>query len=476
MGTLKGLNQLFKDVLSGTTSRGGPEIDEELAAFILEQKQNVLDRLESITTSLKEAGGKPDSLRPSAAESTPLPARQPFSPKSELPKELLAIPLLVKLQRYIPVADVARVVEVPTYGVVYKNDAPARDLHFIVRGQVKIYQYTSFEQEILIDLPGSGDFFGLTSMFTGLHHEFCVAQKDTTLVKLSFKVIRDVIAQHPQFKKEFADLYRRELVNERVAATGIFSSLSLKERKELYSLFDVRFYKPEQVIIAEGVRQSRALYIVCRGAADVVTEVQERRILLNRLYEGDFFGEMSLLTRQLPNATVKANQLTELLVLSERNMNSVLESFPSVKRQLLAVRDQRMKMNKDILDDTEGPVSRETARVIHPGSSSAGKNSYDAMSVADLVRVADKEQLIDAATKAEIVRSSNAIATSTNKSLQELTLHDFQDLSVQEILEATYAKARQELEADEKRSRRLAITPSLIDPILADVAEPAKKH
>jgi putative ABC transport system ATP-binding protein len=82
-------------------------------------------------------------------------------------------------------------------------------------------------------------------------------------------------------------------------------------------------------------------YLIRKGQCEVsIAEGQSRRVV-NTLEEGNFFGEMALLTGAPRSATVVTTKVTEVYTLSKDDFDAVLEASPSCKEQLLHVFFQR---------------------------------------------------------------------------------------------------------------------------------------
>ena len=67
--------------------------------------------------------------------------------------------------------------------------------------------------------------------------------------------------------------------------------------------------------------------------------------LLNKLSDGDFFGEMALLGDQVRTATVEASTPSTLLRLSRRDVLELAGKNPEVKQRLQEVDQARRKQS-----------------------------------------------------------------------------------------------------------------------------------
>ena len=99
----------------------------------------------------------------------------------------------------------------------------------------------------------------------------------------------------------------------------------------------LRTYPPGATIIREG-EQPDYLYVISHGEA-VVTRGDEHGadVVVNTLREGDYFGEVGLLTGEARNATVRAKTSVEVLVMD-------LEAFRMLVRSSQATADDIAKV------------------------------------------------------------------------------------------------------------------------------------
>ena len=78
------------------------------------------------------------------------------------------------------------------------------------------------------------------------------------------------------------------------------------------------------------------MYFIACGTVQVSTDTATVRLV-----EGDFFGEMALLSRDPRTATVTALSSTDLFVLEVDDFVRLLERLPSFKSQIEAIAKER---------------------------------------------------------------------------------------------------------------------------------------
>ena len=79
------------------------------------------------------------------------------------------------------------------------------------------------------------------------------------------------------------------------------------------------------------------MYILQRGSVDIIHEDEDEVTsqLLQRLTEGDFFGELALLSDVLRSATAIAYEKSEILVLFQADLFDMIERQPELGVRLI---------------------------------------------------------------------------------------------------------------------------------------------
>ena len=93
---------------------------------------------------------------------------------------------------------------------------------------------------------------------------------------------------------------------------------------------ELREFQPGDVIVEEGEPGS-SMFALVEGSVEVVRTLKSgRRRTVAFLGEGDFFGEMSILSDVPRLATVKAFERTAVLELSRERLDRIIQQHPSV--------------------------------------------------------------------------------------------------------------------------------------------------
>ena len=107
----------------------------------------------------------------------------------------------------------------------------------------------------------------------------------------------------------------------------LFSQLSKKGVEDVAHIADELDLPAGKVMAREGDR-GREFFVLLDGEADVTKG--DRRI--NTMRNGDFFGEIALVTKMPRTATVTATTDVRVLVITERDFGALLKRSPEVGR------------------------------------------------------------------------------------------------------------------------------------------------
>jgi hypothetical protein len=118
-----------------------------------------------------------------------------------------------------------------------------------------------------------------------------------------------------------------------VPKSPLFEVLQDDERDALVREMDVESHDEGSVILSEG-DPGTSMYLIVSGEVKVYTRGTGGTIYLARLGEGDFFGEVSVLTGKPRTATITASQRTELLRLDKHKLDNALAKYPGIRKVL----------------------------------------------------------------------------------------------------------------------------------------------
>ena len=107
----------------------------------------------------------------------------------------------------------------------------------------------------------------------------------------------------------------------------LFSKLSKKGMEDVALIAD-ELDLPKGKVMAEEGDRGREFFVLLEGEA----EVTKGDRTINTMREGDFFGEIALVTKMPRTASVTATTDVRVLVITERDFGALLKRSPEVGR------------------------------------------------------------------------------------------------------------------------------------------------
>jgi CRP/FNR family transcriptional regulator, cyclic AMP receptor protein len=117
----------------------------------------------------------------------------------------------------------------------------------------------------------------------------------------------------------------------------LFSKLDKKGLQDVAHIADELDLPAGKEMATEGDR-GREFFVLIKGEA----EVTKNGSRINTMKEGDFFGEIALVTKMPRTATVTATSDVDVLVITERAFDSLLKKSPEIGRSVAEALAERV--------------------------------------------------------------------------------------------------------------------------------------
>ncbi len=117
----------------------------------------------------------------------------------------------------------------------------------------------------------------------------------------------------------------------------LLSGLSRSQLKEVGQIADELDVPAGKTLIAEGA-SGRQFFVLLEGQA----EVRRGRRKVNTLGAGDFFGEISLLSKRPATATVTTTVPGRVVVITSRDFSRLLGTSPEIQLKVLQALAERV--------------------------------------------------------------------------------------------------------------------------------------
>jgi hypothetical protein len=117
--------------------------------------------------------------------------------------------------------------------------------------------------------------------------------------------------------------------------TPLFSGFSRDELVAVIKGLRLLVFEPGDIVLTEGDRGD-SLYVITTGTVKTFVRDtnQGGQLLMRRLKDGDFFGEISVLSGKARSATVTAATHCEMLELDRATLDQITASYPHVRQVL----------------------------------------------------------------------------------------------------------------------------------------------
>lgn len=133
----------------------------------------------------------------------------------------------------------------------------------------------------------------------------------------------------------------RDIV-ESLSRLELFADLTRAQLESIAHRFDETVFGQGERVLRTGLTGG-ALYVIVDGEAAVLIDGVDRV----RFGPGEFFGELSVLLDEPPNADIEAMTLLRCLEIPGAEVKSFLHDFPSVMFRMLKTEARRLRITTE---------------------------------------------------------------------------------------------------------------------------------
>jgi cAMP-dependent protein kinase regulator len=112
----------------------------------------------------------------------------------------------------------------------------------------------------------------------------------------------------------------------------LFSDFNRDELIEVIRGLELLSYEPGDVILTEGEPGESLLVLSSGSVKAFVRNAEGKNVLVRRMKEGEFFGEISLLSGKPRSATITAVTACDLLELDRASLDDITARYPGVRK------------------------------------------------------------------------------------------------------------------------------------------------
>ncbi len=196
---------------------------------------------------------------------------------------------------------------------------------------------------------GTGEFFGEEIIYTSEPRESTIIADDFVFAlamdSSSLRMLMESSAGvRSLMEKSYID---RQLRND-LRRVPVFTNMNDRLFEEVLNRVEILTLPEQRTICTEG-ETGDAFYLIRDGEVNVYRHHEKEDRLIAILSEGQFFGEMSLLTDEKRNATVITSKKTDMVRISSGDFLSIVEKDLFMLKELIDVSDERRVHQRDAL-------------------------------------------------------------------------------------------------------------------------------
>lgn len=283
-------------------------------------------------------------------------ASQPAPPRQQPPASMLPAEVAAK----------GRPRRLARNELLFHEKDAGRELYLLLKGQLELVKWERSSRRTRIAVLEAGAIAGeLALLGDGVHHLSAKALEPCELLQLPQAAIRAALESSPALERSLRSLYRDRLQTTLTRTSPLFVGLAAAGCAELLGAMKPKRLQAGQVAVRQG-GAGTALQLILLGAVRIHVEKEGERVLVGRLADCDFFGEISLLTGEPASATVEAEGFVQLLTMPRPAVERALAEHEPFRRALQEEAKRRERVVRAILRGTARYDERRNAVVYLP--------------------------------------------------------------------------------------------------------------
>lgn len=189
---------------------------------------------------------------------------------------------------------------------VFNEGDPGDSFYVIYSGKARVVGTAADGNQIILTTLSKGDFFGEKALLQKENRTATIrAGSELVLAKLMKSDFLAIVETDEKVKNYLNNFLSHTAVNNFLRQFSVFSALTAKEIAVWLDHLEHEEIKAGDFVFFEGDEPDK-FYIIVSGKADVIKKVNGEDKVINTLREGQFFGELALLSKKTRAAGIKA--------------------------------------------------------------------------------------------------------------------------------------------------------------------------
>lgn len=176
-----------------------------------------------------------------------------------------------------------------------------------------------------------GDFFGEFSFLTQSPRSATVeADTDVVILRLDRADVDALVSDDSAFREPLRQFYKERVAELLLAKNPIIGALPADQRRTLVVNAQVRTFDDGALIVREG-EDATELFFILAGEVEVSRVEHGVPVFINKLQDGQFFGEMAVLQQRPRTASVQAMGVVDVLCIARADIEALLSAADDVR-------------------------------------------------------------------------------------------------------------------------------------------------
>lgn len=226
----------------------------------------------------------------------------------------------------------------------------------ILKGTVRAVIPTELDPRQEIYTMKEGDFFGEGLVFSDEPRgNSAIADGPVSALSLD----RESLGRLVESSSRFRDILNRRYIDRKLRDTlrsiPIFTAMDDRHFDEMLAMIEIISISEGKKVFREG-DEGDALYLIQKGEVRVYSGTGNDQRLIAILGEGEFFGEMALMSDEPRNATVETSRNSDFLMLRNERFQSLINADSSLRDRVKEVVADRFQHHRDLEDNPDLPL------------------------------------------------------------------------------------------------------------------------
>ncbi len=248
----------------------------------------------------------------------------------------------------------------PKDALICQEGQGGGSLFVITQGEVAIVKRARGGKEIRVRNLRDGDLFGEFGFFIDQRrHATVKALTSCELLEISRNGFREMAKVHPRLNEVLQNLFKERVLDNFLALSPLFSSLTFEERKKMMERFHLR-RAPEGTLVFQEGDPPTSWFMVRNGEVEIFTQNSRgKKLRLALLQSGNIFGEIGVLFDRPRMASAKTTRPTKLFEITREDFKACLLEIPSLRTKLKSGSLKRLSRTKELLSQEAFEKARE---------------------------------------------------------------------------------------------------------------------